>query len=193
MRKKEGNKEQDVLSAAIKVFAKVGYFNAKIHNIADEAGIASGTVYLYFKSKEEILQKIFTSVWENLFSQIEKIDCSENDPAIKVHRMIDSVFDMFDANPALALVFVNEQHHMVKKGNKYVLNNYQKTLKVCEKVLNEGVRNRVFSTTINPIIFSTFFFGGIRYLLQQWAQDTRKMDLKCIRENLKELILNGIT
>jgi len=57
MRTKEGNKEQAIVTAAINVFASVGYFDAKIHRIADNADIATGTVYLYFSNKEKILLK----------------------------------------------------------------------------------------------------------------------------------------
>jgi TetR/AcrR family fatty acid metabolism transcriptional regulator len=192
MRIKEGNKELDILIAAVKVFSSVGFFDAKIHKIADEAGVASGTVYLYFKNKEEILLKIFEDVWERLFSIIEKIDTTEPEPVKKFHQMIDQVFEMFDTDPALATVFVNEQHHIMKKNSKLFTKNYQKTLSICECVVEEGISKGVFRKGINTAVFSSFFFGGIRYMLQQWAQNPRKIDLKDICKNLKEQVLYGI-
>lgn len=192
MRTKEGNKEQDILKASIRIFSRTGYFDAKIHKIADEAGIASGTVYLYFKNKEQILIRVFELVWKNLFIIIEKIDLEETEPVSKFHRMIDSVFDFFNADPELATVFVNEQHHILKNSNKLLMSNYKKTLMICENVLNEGIRCNVFNKEIDSAVFSSFFFGGIRYLLQQWAQEQKKFGLLKIRENIKKLVLNGI-
>ena len=58
MRVKEGNKREDIIKAAIKVFAKNGFHNAKISKIAEVANVAAGSVYLYFKSKEDILYQI---------------------------------------------------------------------------------------------------------------------------------------
>lgn len=193
MRTKEGNKEQDIITAATRIFSRTGYFDAKIHNIADEAGIASGTIYLYFKNKEQILIRVFEMVWKNLFITLEKIDIEENEPVTKFHRMIDSVFDFFNADPELATVFVNEQHHILKNSNKLLMSNYKKTLTICENVLNEGIKSNSFNKEIDSAIFSSFFFGGIRYLLQQWAQDQKKFGFLKIRENIKKLVLKGIS
>lgn len=192
MRKKEGNKEQDILDASVRVFSGVGYSGAKLHMIADEAGIASGTIYLYFKNKENILLKIFESVWERMFLTLEKIDSDENDVVRKFHQMIDNVFELFNTDPSLATVFVNEQHHIMKRSNKLVMNNYRKTLGICEKVLNEGMVCGVFKKETDSLIFSTFFLGGIRYVLQQWALDQKKYSLAKIRETIKNLVLLGI-
>jgi TetR/AcrR family fatty acid metabolism transcriptional regulator len=192
MRKKEGNKELDIFGASVRVFSGVGYSEAKLHMIADEAGIASGTIYLYFKNKEDILLRIFESVWEKMFLTLEKIDIDEKDPVRKFHMMIDNVFELFNADPSLATVFVNEQHHIMKRANKLVMSNYRKTLGICEKILNEGIVCGVFKKEIDSLIFSTFFLGGIRYVLQQWAQDQKKFNLTKIRENIKNLVLLGI-
>lgn len=192
MRKKEGNKEQEIIVASVRVFSCEGYSEAKIHKIADEAGIASGTVYLYFKNKEEILLRIFESVWKNLFERMEKVDNKESEPIRKVQLLIDNVFEFFNSDPDLATVFVNEQHHIMKHNNTIVMNNYTKTIGICEKVLNDGIKKNVFKKETDSIVFSTFFFGGIRYLLQQWAQNRKKISLEKSRENIKSLVLHGI-
>src|SRR5829696_4042276 len=67
-----GDKRQAILRAAIKVFAGKGYFNSKVSDIASEAGIADGTVYLYFKSKDEILHSIFDRAMEDFIAEGKK-------------------------------------------------------------------------------------------------------------------------
>lgn len=193
MRKKEGNKEQDILNASVQVFSCTGYSKTKMHQIADEAGIASGTIYLYFKNKEDILLKIFETVWQNLFHIIERIDSEEKDAIRKYRRNIDEIFDLFNKNPALAIVFVNEQHHIMKRSNRILMNNYNKTISICEKVIEEGIAENVISKSIDPHVFSAFFFGGIRYMMTQWALDPKKYNLVKAREVIKNIIMDGIT
>jgi len=194
MRKKEGDKKKAILEAAIEVFANDGYFNAKIHRIADIAGIATGTVYLYYGNKENILLKIFEDVWEKLFTMIDSINKRSDLTVVeKFNAMIDVVFDLFTSNPSLALVFVNEQNHLLKKNNEQFTAYFQKTLLMCETVLQSGAKDDVFNRFINPRIFSYFFFGGLRFLLHQWAENSNLFPLNEIRQNFKQLVLHGIT
>lgn len=74
MRRKEGNKEQDIITAAIEVFAEDGYHEAKISKIAELANVATGSVYLYFESKEDLLVKIFSNLWIKLISLVNTIN-----------------------------------------------------------------------------------------------------------------------
>ncbi|HAJ78939.1 MAG TPA: TetR family transcriptional regulator [Fibrobacteres bacterium] len=193
MRKKEGTKEKAILNAAIEVFARDGYFEAKMHRIADIAGIGTGTVYLYYGNKENILLKIFENVWENLFIMIDQINKRTDISVIeKFNAMIDVVFDLFTSNPSLALVFVNEQNHLIKKNNKQFTSYFEKTLSMCETVFKSGEKSNVFNNFISPHIFSYFFFGGLRNLLHQWAENSDLFPLNKIRQNVKQLVLNGI-
>jgi TetR/AcrR family transcriptional regulator, fatty acid metabolism regulator protein len=193
MRKKDEGKDKAILDAAIKVFAKDGYFNAKMHKIADIAGIATGTVYLYYGNKENILLKIFENVWENLFIMIEMVNKRTDISVIeKFNAMIDVVFDFFTSNPSLALVFVNEQNHLIKKNNNQFTCYYAKTLTMCETVFKSGEKNKVFNSFISPHFFSYFFFGGLRVLLNQWAENPMLFQLNEIRQNVKQLVLHGI-
>jgi TetR/AcrR family fatty acid metabolism transcriptional regulator len=66
MRRKSGDKEKSIANAAIKVFARDGFHGAKITRIAEEAGVATGSVYLYFKNKESILKHLFSQLWQEL-------------------------------------------------------------------------------------------------------------------------------
>ena len=70
MRLKEGHKEKDIIDAAIKVFAEFGYHNAKISTIAKKANVATGSVYVYYKNKEDILFNIFDKLWQELFEKL---------------------------------------------------------------------------------------------------------------------------
>lgn len=192
MRTRSGNKEQDILEAAIEVFAREGFFQAKIHSIAETAGIASGTVYLYFGNKENILLKIFETVWQNLFNLLESNFSNKVTTIEKFDLMIDSVFEYFVTNPSLIKVFVNEQNHLMKNNKLNFTAYYKKTIKIIESLLIEGIENKTFAPNLDPALFSQFFLGGFRTLLHQWAEDHKKYELKKMHRDIKKLILFGI-
>jgi TetR/AcrR family fatty acid metabolism transcriptional regulator len=73
MRKREGNKEQAILQAAVKIFAQHGYHRAKISSIAEQAKVATGSVYLYYRDKESILLTIFDKLWTELTNELQII------------------------------------------------------------------------------------------------------------------------
>lgn len=193
MRIKEGDKKADIIKAAIDVFAEQGYHTTKIHRIANRAGIATGTIYLYFGNKENILLTIFETVWQQLFERLDKISKNITLPPIeKFNSLIDALFDYFTSNPSLALVFVNEQNHLISKSPEHFTRFYEKTVNLIALFLKEGINKEVFSPTINYKISSTLFLGGLRLLLHEWAHDQRNYPLEDIRTNIKRFMLFGL-
>lgn len=193
MRTKEGNKDKDILEAAVKVFASNGYHKAKISKIAEVAGVATGSVYVYFENKESILLKIFEQLWEKLFIELKIVAETQNlSPLEKIDAMIDLVFDVFTENPSLAIVFVNEQNHLQQSNNSGFTNYYEKFLDLGEDVIKEGMKSGLFSPSVDLNVFRYYLLGGIRNLLQHWAQDPKEFPLNKIRQNVKLLTKHGI-
>ncbi len=193
MRTKEGDKEKDILEASIKIFASHGYHKAKISKIAEVAGVATGSVYVYFKNKEEILLKIFDNLWSKLYNELRSL--AENrslSPQEQIDAMIDLVFDSFTENPSLALVFVNEQNHISGNNNANFTNYYDKFLSVGETIFKNGVRKHEFSDKIDIRIFRFYILGALRNLLHMWAHNPDQFPLNKIRLNVKYLTKNGI-
>ena len=193
MRTKEGNKEQDIIVAAVSVFAKEGYHSAKISKIADEAGVSTGTVYLYYENKEDLLLEIFRRLWLELSTKTQVlVHRSDVDSLGKLEGMMDLLFDMFASNPSLGIVFVNEQNHLVQRGGGDFTPLYEKYLDLAQQVLTEGIKNGTFNPNIELKVVRHFAFGGMRNLIQQWAHDPKEYPLSTIRMNVKSIIKNGI-
>lgn len=193
MRLKEGNKEKDILDAAIKVFAEDGFYKAKISKIAEFAGVATGSVYVYFKNKDDLLIKIFGNLWEQLYLGLKDISSNKVlSPVEKVDGMLDLIFDIFTENPSLAIVFVTEQNNMRRSNRDYFIDYYEKFLDEGEKVVSEGVEKEVFSKNLDLKIFRSYIFGAIRNLLHNWAVDPKSYPLNKIRQNIKYLTKHGI-
>lgn len=193
MRIREGNKDQDILNAAIKTFASEGYYNAKISKIAETAGVATGSVYLYYQNKEYILKKIFDNLWEKIYNEVNAIVLNYDlSPIQKLDNMIDIMFENFSANPDLALVFVNEQNFLVRKNRNEFTPYYEKFLDIGESIIIEGIEKNYFNKDLHLIIFRNFILGGVRHLLHQWAQFPDKFDLNEVRKNVKFIVKEGI-
>ena len=170
MRIKEGNKEKDIIEAAIKVFAEVGYHKAKISKIAEVASVATGSVYVYFKNKEDILLKIFEQLWEKIYFGFRELSLNPVlSPIEKIDSMIDLVFDAFIQNPSSAIVFVNEQNHLEQSSQEFFTSYYNKFMDEAQKVVNAGILSGVFSENIDISDYRIYVLGGLRTILRAWA------------------------
>lgn len=192
MRTKEGNKEKDIIEAAVKVFAEYGYHNAKISKIAEVANVATGSVYVYYKNKEAILLEIFEQIWQPLYLEVKKISTHESlSPVEKLEYLIDLVFDSFIENPHKALVFVNEQNQLMQRQKDTFTNYYELFMNEGEKIISEGIKQNEFRE-IDLNIFKLFILGGLRNLLHYWAQNPKSLELNQIRQNVKFFCKHGI-
>jgi TetR/AcrR family transcriptional regulator, fatty acid metabolism regulator protein len=193
MRIKEGNKEEDILRAAVKVFAETGYHNAKMSKIAEVAEVATGSLYVYFKNKEQILLRIFEMVWEKLYTNLLILVKREDlNPIEKFDSMIDMIFDSFTESPAIAIVIANEQHHLQFRRKEEFTLYFEKFLDLGEKIILEGIKNKTFNPNVDIKIFRHFFLGGFRDLITNWAENNEEFKLNQIRQNIKFLAKNGI-
>jgi len=192
MRLKEGNKESDILEAAIRVFARYGFHEAKISMIATEAGVSAGSVYVYYENKEDQLLEIFRQIWDKLYKDLNLIaERRDLNPVEKFDSLIDLLFDFFIENPSLALVFVNEQPQVQRLNKKY--SQYSdKFLALGEDIVREGLTSSHFKQDIDIKILRSYIFGALRHLLQQWAQHPKEYPLNTLRNNVKFLSKHGI-
>jgi TetR/AcrR family fatty acid metabolism transcriptional regulator len=193
MRVREGNKEADILDAAIKIFAKNGFHNAKIYKIAESAGIATGSVYLYFKNKEAILNKIFENLWGQLYQAISELKQRNDINSIdKIDQLINLFFNIFYNKPELAIVFVNEQINVSHKKDGLWLKYNERFIEDGEEILTDGINKGVINPNINVKAFRYFLLGGLRYMLDNWAKDQKALSINILRQNVKLIIKNGI-
>lgn len=194
MRTREGNKEKDILDAAITVFGRHGYAKATIHHIADGAGVGTGTVYLYFRNKEKILLRILEQVWQELCGMVVAIrEKTEMDPSGKMLAVIDVVFGYFASNPLLARVFINEQQQLILSHRSApFMQWHEKTLVESEAIIAEGQAAGCFNRDIGTHFFRQFFFGGIRHTILQWATDPKAVSLAELQKDIKTAMLSGI-
>src|SRR5512132_2420603 len=112
---RDPDKPQQIVEAAIRVFARNGYYNSRVSDIAREAGIASGTIYLYFRTKDEILVTLFRDKVAERVAQVRAEIAAEPDPPAKIRRLVHLHFEVLEKNPDLAEVVQVE----LRQGQKF--------------------------------------------------------------------------
>ncbi len=193
MRKKEGNKEIDIINAAVQVFASKGYFNAKISEIAKKAKVSVGSVYVYYKSKDYILYKIFDDVWGCLYHKLKETVARKDLSIEKKHdALIDMIFDTFTENTSIAIVIAHEQQRLLMRNPKEFTPYYEMFNRLGNKIIKDGIKQKVYNKEINPKISSLFLHGAFRELINSWANDQKMFSLNLIRKNIKSFSKYGL-
>src|SRR5688572_3918177 len=112
---RDPDKPQQIIDAAVRVFARNGFYNSRVSDIAREAGIASGTIYLYFKTKDEILVTLFREKMAAFVSALRAEIAREGDPEAKIRRLVRLHFEVLEASPDMAEVVQVE----LRQGQKF--------------------------------------------------------------------------
>src|SRR5207245_11521858 len=137
-----GGKRESILRAATRVFARNGYFNSKVADIARAADVADGTVYLYFKSKEEILHSIFDQNMADAIASGRKLIRALSDPREKLRRIAKLHLERLGAERDLAVVFQVELRGSTKFMEEFSAAGFAAYLDLLWKIFEEGQRSR---------------------------------------------------
>src|SRR5881396_1908722 len=148
-----------ILRAATRVFARNGYFNSKVADIARAAEVADGTVYLYFKSKEEILHSIFDQNMAEAIAAGGQLIENLDDPREKLRRIAKLHLERLGADRDLAVVFQVELRGSTKFMEEFSAAGFAEYLDLLCKIFEEGQRSRVFRKDLNAKSFLKFYLA----------------------------------
>ena len=186
-------KRESILRAATRVFARNGYFNSKVADIAREADVADGTVYLYFKSKEEILHSIFDQNMAEAINAgrglIEKI----SDPGEKLRRIALLHLERLGADPDLAVVFQVELRGSTKFMREFSAAGFAEYLGLLRQTFEAGQRSGVFRKELNAKLVSKILFGALDEMATNWIISKRNYKLEPMAEVVMDVFLNGVS
>jgi TetR/AcrR family fatty acid metabolism transcriptional regulator len=186
-------KRESILRAATRVFARNGYFNSKVADIAREADVADGTVYLYFKSKEEILHSIFDQNMAEAITAgrvlIEKL----SDPREKLRRIAMLHLERLGADPDLAVVFQVELRGSTKFMREFSAAGFAEYLGLLRQTFEAGQRSGVFRKELNAKLVSKILFGALDEMATNWIISKRNYKLEPMAEVVMDVFLNGVS
>ena len=161
-------KRRLILDAAIRVFAQQGFHTCRVSDIADEAGVAYGLVYHYFRSKDEILDTLFLERWDVLLAAIREVDQGELPARAKLHAIASFIVDSYHHDPDLMKVIIVEvtraansfgRRHLGKIGEAYAL---------IADIVEQAQRSGEFKDEVTPQFAAMAFYGAIEQVLTGW-------------------------
>jgi len=187
-----GDKREAILRAATRVFAHNGYFNSKVADIAREAGVADGTVYLYFKSKEEILHSIFDRSVDEALDAARKQIALVADPREKLRQLALLHLERLGADRDLAVVFQVELRGSTKFMEEFSAAGFAEYLSLIRSTFEEGQRAGVFRADLNAKVVAKILFGALDEMATNWILSKRRYKLAPLAEPVLDIFLNGV-
>jgi len=187
------DKREAILRAAIRVFAHNGYFNSKVADIAREAGVADGTVYLYFKSKEEILHSIFDRNMAEAIAAGRKQLGGISDPREKLRAIALFHLERLGADRDLAVVFQVELRGSTKFMEEFSAAGFAEYLDLIRSTLEEGQHAGGFRTELNAKVVAKILFGAMDEMATSWILSKRRYKLAPMADQVLDIFLNGVS
>ncbi|MCK5340136.1 MAG: TetR/AcrR family transcriptional regulator [Desulfobulbaceae bacterium] len=166
------DKHNKIIQAAIKVFARTGFFNARISDIAKEAQVADGTIYLYFNNKYDILLSLFEEEISKIIVQVKQAIEKETDPRKMLTIFALHHLKMVEKNQELAEVLQMELRQSNKFMKEYRNTKFIEYVDIISYIIHKGQESGVFRKDAQPGIFKRSFFGALDEMSRLWILTT---------------------
>jgi TetR/AcrR family fatty acid metabolism transcriptional regulator len=192
-RERNGDKRERILDAAETVFADRGFYQARVSEIAREARVADGTIYLYFKSKDDILISLFESRMERVNRAMSAAVAAEVSAPDKLRAFIRHFMDLVRESPALAEVLTVELRQSSKFMKEYSNPRFAEFLKLLATVIKEGQNAGELDTTVPPHVAARAIFGVCDELTVAWLLSRgEKFDIVRAADWIGAMTLSGL-
>jgi TetR/AcrR family fatty acid metabolism transcriptional regulator len=169
-----GDKREAILRAATDVFASRGFFNSQVADVARAAGVAAGTVYLYFRSKDDLLVSIFDRTMCEWIEEGRASVAPIADPVERLRAIARVHLDRMGRDRSLAVVFQVELRQSTKFMERFSTTALREYLGIIRQVIVEGQASGAFRRDINPTLAAKLFFGGLDEMATNWILSTRR-------------------
>ena len=186
------NKRDRILRAAIDVFARNGYFNAKVSEIAKAAGVADGTIYLYFDGKEDLLISVFREHTRSYLKSLERDLANVNRAEERMRIAIKHHLDALGRDRSLAIVWQVELRHSLKFMTLLSHQEVADYLNILRKIVEAGQNEGVFRRTLHPQLVAKSVFGVLDEMVTSWVLSEKEYALADQAGPVADLVLNGL-
>jgi TetR/AcrR family fatty acid metabolism transcriptional regulator len=180
-----------IIDAAVVVIAENGYHQAQVSKIAKQAGVADGTIYLYFKNKEDILISLFREKMGDFVEKIENIIAGKTTATEKLLSLIESQFNMLSSDHHLAIVTQLELRQTNKELRMKINEILKGYLQVIDNIVLEGIEKGEFSKELDVRLARQMIFGTIDEMATSWVMNEEKYDLTSLAGKIHHLIIKG--
>jgi TetR/AcrR family fatty acid metabolism transcriptional regulator len=190
-RRRSDDKRSRILQAAVKVFARRGYFAARVADVAHRAGVADGTIYLYFRNKEDILVSLFDEVMsEHLEGKGREMEPGEPAPT-RLRAIAERHLGLLGGNRDLAVVFQVELRQSTKFMERFTASWLQDYFTLIAEVIEQGQREGTLRSDLPVKVATKAFFGILDEMVTSWILSRKQYDLVALAGPVVDLFLRG--
>jgi TetR/AcrR family fatty acid metabolism transcriptional regulator len=188
-----GDKRERILLSAMRVFASKGFFGAKVSDIAEDAGVADGTIYLYFKSKDDLLISLFEEQMEKVHHVLSAAMDGAPRADEKLARFIRAYMELVAENRHAAEVITIELRQSAKFMKEYKNPRFADFLKTLAAVIDEGQQAGRFRADVPAPVAARALFGALDELALMWVTSRgEKLDIRKVADWIGDLVLQGL-
>jgi TetR/AcrR family fatty acid metabolism transcriptional regulator len=186
------DKRDAILRAAVKVFARHGYFQSQVADIARVAGVAAGTVYLYFRGKDDLLVSIFERTMKDAIADGRAALTDVTDPVERLRRIARLHLDRLGRDRDLAVVMQVELRQSIKFMERFSSTHLQDYLNIIRRTIADGQAAGAFRDDISANAAAKVFFGALDEMATNWMLSRRKYALAGDADVVVNLIVGGL-
>ena len=186
------SKRERILRAAVDVFAEHGYFNARVAQIAKAAGVADGTIYLYFEGKEDLLITIFREHTRGYLQTLEERMIGVEPAEDRLRCAVRHHLETLGRDRSLAVVSQVELRHSLKFMSLFSQQEVADYLNVIRKIVEHGQELGAFRRSVHPQLAAKAIFGVLDEMVTSWILSDKDYDLAAHSEQVADLILTGL-
>jgi TetR/AcrR family fatty acid metabolism transcriptional regulator len=196
-RKRVGNKRERIIAAAGRLFGERGYHNTTTAEIAEAAGVAAGTIYIYFSSKEELLVAVFEEFLSEHMDRLRSAVAAERDPISKIRVLLTRGFRLMEENPESAKIFLSQLRQSTDMIKMVAKRSSRAYLDIIESILAEGVRTGL-CRELDVHLAATMLFGCFQMVVYDWVASggadsgTASYSLVEKAEEVARFVLEGV-
>lgn len=189
------DKRRRIIDAAVEVFAAKGFFGARVAEIAEAAGVADGTIYLYFRSKDEMLISLFEEKMGEINRRFVTLLSQFDDPAEKLRQYVVEHLALVAEQPRLMHVLTVELRQSARFVHEYSPKAFAKYLALLGSILEEGQRRGVFRRELDNAVFRRALFGAIDEIARDWVLRGGAIDAAAVQrtgDQIASFLLRGL-
>ncbi len=187
-----GEKYQRILDAAVDVIAERGYFSSPVSAIAKRAGVADGTIYLYFKSKDEVLRTAIDRTFDKFHRQVEEAFLTLHGPREQLEYIAQVHLESHAVNRSMAILMQTEMRQSAKFIAEFSHHHLVKYIQLVREVVRRGQQEGIFRHDVSDGVVAHCMFGAIDELLSSAVFTGRVYDSKTTAAQVIDVLLHGI-
>jgi TetR/AcrR family fatty acid metabolism transcriptional regulator len=188
---RKGPKYEKIIDAAVTVIAEHGYHQSQISKIAKQAGVADGTIYLYFKNKEHLLISLFQEKMGNFIEKTRAEIAGKTAIEDKLLTLVEMHFKQLSADHDLAIVTQLELRQTNRGLRVQIGEVLKRYLLLVDEILKSGIEEKVFDPDIDIRLARQMIFGTIDETTTSWVLNEHKYNLTALAKPVHQLLING--